>query len=67
VWGCNRIARISPQSGQVIGWIDLTSLPNSMSPPPTEVLNGIAYDQSGGRLFVTGKEWPKLFQIQIVR
>jgi glutaminyl-peptide cyclotransferase len=59
VWGSNRIARISPSSGQVIGWIDLVSLLNLMSPLPTEVLNGIAYDQSGHRLFVTGKNWPK--------
>jgi len=65
VWQSNRIARISPRSGQVLGWIDLTSLRNSMSPPPGEVLNGIAYDQSRDRLFVTGKYWPQLFQIEI--
>ena len=53
------------KSGQIVGWIDLTSLLNSMSPPPAEVLNGIAYDQSRDRLFVTGKYWPQLFQIDI--
>jgi glutamine cyclotransferase len=67
VWASNRIARISPQSGQVVGWIDLTSVVSSMSPPPAEVLNGIAYDQIGDRLFVTGKNWPKLFQIEVAQ
>jgi glutamine cyclotransferase len=67
VWASNRIARISPQSGRVVGWIDLTSLVSSMSPQPAEVLNGIAYDQIGDRLFVTGKNWPKLFQIEVAQ
>ena len=67
VWQSDRIARISPQTGQVLGWIDLTGLlaPEDSS-QPTDVLNGIAYDEEGDRLFVTGKLWPKLFEIQLV-
>jgi glutamine cyclotransferase len=66
VWHSNRIARISPQSGQVVGWIDLTGL---LSPVyrvgPEAVLNGIAYDPIRERLFVTGKLWPKIFEIRL--
>ena len=67
VWHTDRIARISPQSGRVIGWIDLRGL---LSPvyrlDPEAVLNGIAYDAGRKRLFVTGKLWPRLFEIEIV-
>ena len=67
VWHTNRIARIAPQTGRVTGWIDLRGL---LSPvyrlDPEAVLNGIAYDAARKRLFVTGKLWPKLFEIQIV-
>ena len=67
IWQTDRIARISPQTGQVLGWIDLTGL---LSPeerqPPVDVLNGIAYDSASDRLFVTGKRWPKLFEIDVV-
>ncbi len=67
VWQTNRIARISPQSGQVTGWIDLTGL---LSPiyrlEPGAVLNGIAYDSTRKRLFVTGKLWPNIFEIRLV-
>jgi glutamine cyclotransferase len=67
VWQTELIARISPQTGQVLGWIDMTGL---LSPeerqPPVDVLNGIAYDSAGDRLFVTGKRWPKLFEIKVV-
>jgi glutaminyl-peptide cyclotransferase len=67
VWHTDRIARISPSSGNVIGWIDLTGLlaPGQVSDPEA-VLNGIAYDAAHDRLFVTGKLWPKLFEIKIV-
>lgn len=67
IWHSNRIARISPATGQVLGWIDLTGLlpPGSVSDPEA-VLNGIAWDPEHHRLFVTGKLWPKLFEIQIV-
>ena len=69
VWGADVIARIDPASGKVVGWIDLTGL----LPPeqrgtanPDAVLNGIAWDARGKRLFVTGKLWPKLFEIELI-
>ncbi len=66
VWKENYIARISPQDGQVTAWIDLTGL----SPYPGNylgeyVLNGIAYDPDSGHLIVTGKCWPKLYEIEL--
>jgi glutaminyl-peptide cyclotransferase len=68
VWQTDRIARISPATGKVTGWIDLKGL---LSPlyklEEGAVLNGIAYDAKGKRLFVTGKLWPSLFEIQLVR
>jgi glutamine cyclotransferase len=67
VWQTNFIARISPSSGHVTGWIDLTGLlTNEDQRGGADVLNGIAYDAAGKRLFVTGKLWPKLFEIQVV-
>lgn len=67
VWHSNRIARISPATGQVLGWIDLTGLlPADQVSDPEAVLNGIAYDRVQDRLFVTGKLWPSLFEIRIV-
>lgn len=67
VWQSDRIARISPKTGKVVGWIDLSGL---LSPvyrlEEDSVLNGIAYDPDGKRLFVTGKLWPSVFEIQIV-
>jgi glutamine cyclotransferase len=67
VWHTDRIARISPANGRVLGWIDLSGLlsPGQVSDPEA-VLNGIAYDAAHDRLFVTGKLWPKLFEIKIV-
>ena len=62
VWQTDRIARISPKTGHVVSWIDLRGLRSGM--PDAEVLNGIAYDAKQNRLFVTGKLWPKLFEIQ---
>ncbi|MDP8243238.1 MAG: glutaminyl-peptide cyclotransferase [Candidatus Hinthialibacter antarcticus] len=64
VWMSDRIARIDPRDGQVIGWIDASGLlaPNEQT-PLTDVLNGIAYDAMNGRIFITGKRWPKLFEI----
>ena len=68
IWHTDRIARISPQSGRVVGWIDLTGLLPSIYQLQSEaVLNGIAYDASGDRLFVTGKLWQKLFEIKLTR
>lgn len=68
IWHTDRIARISPRDGRVVGWIDLSGLLSKAETPrdPEGVLNGIAYDASGDRLFVTGKLWPKLFEIRIV-
>ena len=67
VWQTDRIARISPQSGAVLGWIDLTGLLGPMFRLGTEdVLNGIAYDSRAKRLFVTGKLWPRVFEIRVV-
>lgn len=67
VWQTDRIARISPQTGKVTRWIDLTGLTSAVHQlDPEAVLNGIAYDADGSRLFVTGKLWPKLFEIEVV-
>jgi len=66
VWPSNRIVMIAPESGQVVGWIDLTGLLSAEDRlQPVDVLNGIAYDESTDRLFVTGKYWPKLFEITL--
>jgi glutamine cyclotransferase len=68
VWHTDRIARISPATGRVIGWIDLKGLmPRSQLSDDEAVLNGIAYDATHNRLFITGKLWPKIFEIVIVR
>lgn len=67
VWHSDRIARISPRDGHVIAWIDLTGiLPDDQKVNAESVLNGVAYDAQHDRLFVTGKQWPKIFQIEIV-
>ena len=63
VWQTDRIARISPATGHVLGWIDLRGLKSSLNTPGADVLNGIAYDAKQNRLFITGKLWPKLFEI----
>ncbi|MGA2537735.1 MAG: glutaminyl-peptide cyclotransferase [Terracidiphilus sp.] len=67
IWYTDRIARISPANGKVLGWIDLTGLlPKEARSSPGAVLNGIAYDAAHDRLFVTGKLWPKLFEISVM-
>ena len=67
VWYSDRIARIAPATGKVLGWIDLTGiLPEKEKNSPGAVLNGIAYDAAHDRLFVTGKLWPKLFEIKVI-
>jgi glutamine cyclotransferase len=70
VWLTDFIAVISPDTGQVVGWIDLSGLlgPGDLDDPnnPDAVLNGIAYDEKNDRLFVTGKLWPKIFEIKLV-
>jgi glutaminyl-peptide cyclotransferase len=63
VWQTDRIARISPKTGQVLGWLDLRGLLSPAERARDAVLNGIAYDAKGDRLFVTGKLWPRVFEI----
>jgi glutamine cyclotransferase len=66
VWKTDMIAQISPETGEVVGWIDLRGL---LRPEDriqrVDVLNGIAFDQRNNRLFVTGKLWPRLFEIEL--
>ena len=66
VWMTDRVARISPSTGDVRAWVDLSTLwPLSQRMPPADVLNGIAYDKATRRIFVTGKKWPRLYQISV--
>lgn len=68
VFQTNRIAKINPKTGKVVGWIDLKGiLGEEDRRRPVDVLNGIAYDAEKKRLFVTGKLWPKLFEIELIR
>jgi glutaminyl-peptide cyclotransferase len=67
IWHSNMIVRISPKDGHVIAWIDLTGLlPADQQIDAESVLNGIAYDPQHDRLFVTGKQWPTIFEVKIV-
>lgn len=67
IWMTDLIARISPETGDVLGYIDLTGLLDTTSlTQPADVLNGIAYDPATGRIFVTGKLWPTLFEIRVI-
>ncbi|HEX4019567.1 MAG TPA: glutaminyl-peptide cyclotransferase [Acidobacteriaceae bacterium] len=67
VWHTNRIARIAPRDGHVLGWIDLSGLlPEDQMVNQESVLNGIAYDAQHNRIFVTGKQWPAIFQIKVL-
>lgn len=67
VWYSDMIARISPETGDVIGWIDLAGLVEiGEDAAASNVLNGIAYDDQTGQLFVTGKRWPVMFEIELV-
>jgi len=66
VWMTDRIARISPKTGEVNAWVDLSSLfPRSQRMPPADELNGIAYDRATRRIYITGKKWPRLYQITV--
>jgi glutaminyl-peptide cyclotransferase len=68
IWYEDRIARISPETGKVLGWIDLSSLfPKSQRTDRDHVLNGIAQDPRTKKIYVTGKNWPKLFEIEITK
>lgn len=67
VWPTDRIAQIDPGTGQVVGWIDCAGLLTRQDlNDQIDVFNGIAYDPNEDRLFVTGKCWPKLFEIKLV-
>ena len=67
VWPTERIVRIEPETGEVIGWIDIEGIlaPQDHS-EPVDVFNGIAYDSANRRLFVTGKFYPKLYEIKLI-
>jgi len=66
IWQTDRIARISPFNGNVAAWIDMKGLLTATEKASADVLNGIAYDPATNRTFVTGKFWPKLFEIKLV-
>ena len=66
IWQTDRIARIDPSTGKVLGYVELNNLlPREEREPGTDVLNGIAWDAAGRRLFVTGKYWPRLYEITV--
>jgi glutamine cyclotransferase len=67
IWQTDYLARVSPATGNVTGWVDLSGLLSAAERASTDVLNGIAYDAAHDRLFVTGKLWPKLFEITLAR
>jgi glutamine cyclotransferase len=69
VWPTEFVARIDPATGRVAGWVDLRGIltPEDRGNHRVDVLNGIAYDAVGDRLFVTGKWWPRLYEIELVR
>lgn len=62
----DRIARIDPRTGAVTGWLDLSGLLDDPAFGPAGVANGIAYDPATDRIFVTGKRWPLLFEIEVM-
>jgi glutamine cyclotransferase len=65
IWRKEKIAVINPQDGQVTAWVDLTDIQDVKNQDPNNVLNGIAYDAKGHRLFVTGKMWPHIYEINL--
>ena len=68
IWMTDHIARIEPATGKVTGYIDLRGLLSAAERDgTTDVLNGIAYDAARDRLFITGKWWPKLFEIKLIK
>lgn len=68
IWQTDRVARIDPATGKVVAWVDLAGLlmPQERT-EKVDVLNGIAYDEKGDRIFITGKLWPKLFEIKLTK
>ncbi|GIW97335.1 MAG: glutamine cyclotransferase [Pirellulaceae bacterium] len=66
VWYEDRIARIDPQTGQVVTWIDCGHIYPAVQRPSREhVLNGIAYDSASGRVYITGKNWPRIYEVEV--
>ncbi len=66
IWYSDHIARISPKSGEVLGWLDASHLyPPEQRPDREHVLNGIAFDQATNKLYLTGKNWPQLFEVKL--
>jgi glutaminyl-peptide cyclotransferase len=65
IWQTDLVARIAPDTGRVLGWIDFTGLLGDARVSPDALLNGIAYDAAGKRLFVTGKLWPTVFEVKL--
>ena len=67
VWQTDEVVRIDPSNGVVRGIVDFSALlPRDERTPGADVLNGIAYDAAGGRLFVTGKRWPKIYEVRLL-
>jgi glutamine cyclotransferase len=67
IWQTDKIAIINPESGEILSWLDLSSIKNLLdSNQKIDVLNGIAYDSNNNELFITGKLWPKMFKIKII-
>ena len=68
VYLTDAIVEIDPTTGAVVGIVDLTQLRDKLyKNPEAEALNGIAYNATTGNLYVTGKEWNRLFEIEIIR
>ncbi|MCU0648744.1 MAG: glutaminyl-peptide cyclotransferase [Gemmatimonadaceae bacterium] len=67
VWTSDQIVRIDPATGRVVGWIDVTGLLSPAERAKVDVLNGIVYDVANDRVYVTGKNWPKVFEIRAVK
>ena len=67
VWMEDRIVRVDPKDGKILGWIDMRGLKDEQDGPEADVLNGIAYDAAQDHLYVTGKKWSKLFEIRLKR
>ncbi len=66
LWTEDRLARIDPETGEVVAFVDLSGLfPDRLHHPDADVLNGIAWDPETSRIFVTGKKWPRLFEIEV--
>jgi glutamine cyclotransferase len=67
VWHTDYVARINPETGTVTGYIDLRGLLTARERQDTDVMNGIAYDEATDRLFITGKLWPRVFEVRVMR